>query len=265
MEMSTVAQLAELNRRFYEEHAESFADSRPRLQPGVPRILGRIGAGARVLEVGCGDGQVARALRNTQYTGIDQSAGLLERARSFATNDERRRTTEEAAFALGRAKQSFVLGDVLSAESLPPGPYDFILAFAVFHHLPGGATRERVLKQLARRLAPGGSFVFSNWQFHRGSRFHRLRAPWSTIGLNEADVEPGDALLTWERKGQPGLRYVHALDEAEARGLATGAGLAVTEVFTSDGHTGDLAEYVVMSAAPQQQSTCPPPESAVSR
>jgi tRNA (uracil-5-)-methyltransferase TRM9 len=240
MQLSTVRLLANLNRRFYEEHAESFADSRPRLQPGVRRILGRIGAGARVLEVGCGDGQVARALRNAQYTGIDQSAGLLERARSFATKDERRRTKGEIAF---------VLGDVLSAESLPPGPYDFILAFAVFHHLPGGATRERVLQQLARRLAPGGSFVFSNWQFHRGSRFHRLRAPWSTIGLNEADVEPGDALLTWERKGQPGLRYVHALDEAEARGLATGAGLAVTEVFTSDGHTGDLAEYVVMSAA----------------
>jgi hypothetical protein len=55
--------------------------------------------------------------------------------------------------------------------------------------------------------------------------------------------------LTWERKGQTGLRYVHALDQAEAQVLMNGAGLEVVETFSADGHTGDLAEYVVAQAA----------------
>ena len=53
-----------------------------------------------------------------------------------------------------------------------------------------------------------------------------------------------DALLAWERKGRSGLRYVHALSEAEVRGLAVAAGLDVVDVFASDGASGVLADYV---------------------
>lgn len=246
MELSTRQTLAGLNRRFYEQHAENFADSRPRLQPGVRRLLSRISPGARVLEVGCGDGKVARALPQVQYTGLDQSAALLQRAIEYTTKDERRTTKVGSSFVLGRPKGSFVFlqADLLSLD-LPPGPFDWVLAFAVFHHLPGRATRQSVLQHLAGRLTPTGTIIMSNWQFHTSPRFLLRQAPWSALGLTEADVEPGDALLTWERKGRHGLRYVHALDETEARRLAAAAGLAVTEVFASDGINGALAEYVV--------------------
>jgi len=236
MELSTVARLAALNRRFYSEHAENFADARPRLQAGARRVLARVPPGARVLDAGCGDGQAARALPHAHYTGLDQSAPLLARAREFTA----RHTPGSAA--------ELIEFDLLAKDlptRLPRGPYDWVLALAVFHHLPGAATRRRVLSALAARLAPGGTVALSTWQFHTSPRLLGRRVPWSAIGLAESEVEPGDALLRWERKGRHGLRYVHALDEAEARALVASAGLTVVETFASDGVTGDLARYVV--------------------
>jgi hypothetical protein len=103
-----------------------------------------------------------------------------------------------------------------------------------------------VLADLARRLAPGGKLAMSNWQPTRSDRLRRRCLPWSAAGLAPAEVEPGDYLLAWERKGATGMRYVHELNEAEARSLAARAGLTVAEVFSADGGTGDLAEYVLM-------------------
>ncbi len=249
MEMSTVGLLADLNRRFYEEHAEDFADTRPRLQAGVRRVLKQIPAGAHVLEVGCGDGKVGRALPHAAYTGLDQSAALLRRAADYTTEDEKRRTQADLAFAGRSAPCVFMHADLLSADGLPDGPFDWALAFAVFHHLPGEAARLAVMRRLAQRLAPGGRVGLSNWQFHTSPRLLSRQAPWPAVGLTEADVEPGDALLTWERKGRHGLRYVHALPEAEARALLTGAGLTVIDVYTADGHSSNLAQYVVAQRA----------------
>jgi 2-polyprenyl-3-methyl-5-hydroxy-6-metoxy-1,4-benzoquinol methylase len=127
--------------------------------------------------------------------------------------------------------------------------FDWVLSFAVFHHLPGAETRTAVLGALAKRLAPGGWLAMSNWQFVQSERLRRRVAAWEVVGLEAAEVEPGDYLLTWARGPRRGLRYVHVLDEAEARALAPTAGLAVREVFRADGVSGDLAEYVLMQTA----------------
>jgi hypothetical protein len=138
------------------------------------------------------------------------------------------------------------LGEPGWAKVLPAEPFDWVLAFGVFHHLPGAALRARVMGDLAARLTPGGLLAMSNWQLTRSARLRGRVRPWAEAGLDEADVEPGDFLMSWERKGTKGLRYVHVLDEAEARALAAGAGLKVAEVFHADGVSGGLADYVVM-------------------
>lgn len=242
MEISIQTRLAELNREFYDTHADDFAATRPRLAPGVQRIVGRIPAGSRILDVGCGDGKVGRRLaeRGAHYLGLDSSAAMIARAEMLTGNWR----LENPQFS--DAPISFAQSDLLSANFLTGQTFHWILAFAVFHHLPGYETRLRVLRALSAQLKPGGTLVMSNWQLTRSERLRPRIALWSAIGLNEADVEPNDFLLTWERGARRGLRYVHVLAEAEARQLALAAGLAVVEVFSADGVSGDLAEYLMM-------------------
>lgn len=247
MELATIEKLNVLNREFYDAHAEAFADSRPRLAPGVKRVLVGIPLGARVLDVGCGDGKVGRWLARNgaeSYLGIDASVGMIERAERF-TRDWRLELGDSRPQSLIAFQQIDLTSPDLFA-ALPPTPFNWILAFATFHHLPGRETRRRVLQTLVQHLAPGGTFVMSNWQFTRSARRMKRVAEWAKIGLASSDVEPGDYLLTWERAGRHGLRYVHLLDETEARQLAESAGVNVVEVFESDGGTGALAEYVSM-------------------
>ncbi len=252
MELTTARTLADLNRRFYEEHAEAFAEARPRLHPGVKRILASISPGARVLELGCGDGQVGRWLAAhvniAAYLGLDSSKVMLERA-GRVTSGRWQVAGNDMQRATGHMPLSFAFADLTSPDwplALPSHPFDWMLAFAVLHHLPGFDARAQSLRALAERLAPGGTFAMSNWQFTRSERLKRRIVPWSALNLGAAEVEPGDYLLSWERKGQRGLRYVHVLDEAEARQMAAAAGLAVVQVFRSDGVTGDLSDYVQM-------------------
>lgn len=255
MESATARQLADLNRRFYADHAAAFAYARSTPQPGIQRILTRIPSGAHILEIGCGDGKVARALiDNTNigsYLGLDLDERMIERARRKTTKDERRRTevddSPDSSFVL--RPSSFFIADLTSPswpDILASRTFDWILAFSVFHHLPGFENRTQILRDLADHLTPGGTCVMSNWQFTRSERLKQRIVSWSALNLTASDVEPNDYLLSWERNNQRGLRYVHVLEESEARHMAEAAGLTVTENFRADGISGDLADYVVM-------------------
>src|SRR3989304_2374485 len=79
MELTTARKLADLNRRFYEDHAIAFAHRRAAPQPGVRRILAMIPGGATVLELGCGDGKAAQALAAGSPIAADLGPALRPR------------------------------------------------------------------------------------------------------------------------------------------------------------------------------------------
>lgn len=97
--------------------------------------------GARVLEIGCGTGAIARLLAGRPgagpVVGLDPSRGLLERAR-----------------ALGRdlSNLSFQEGDGRSLPE-PDASADAVVLHTVLSHVPGP---ERVLSEAFRVLRPGG-------------------------------------------------------------------------------------------------------------
>jgi hypothetical protein len=68
---------------------------------------------------------------------------------------------------------------------------------------------------------------------------------WASIGIDEAEIEPGDALLPWSQ-GVAALRYVHHVSEAEMVILAQRAGLTVEHSFYADGKEGNLNLYSVL-------------------
>lgn len=235
---STAARLSEINKLFYQTFALPFSATRSRIQPGVRRILERIGSQARLLDLGCGNGELARELDNRDhqgpYVGLDSSAALLEQAR-------------EALAGVAGFPFYFLEADISRPgwdAHLPLFPFDWILAFAVLHHLPGERLRRQVLLKVHELLAPGGRFVHSEWQFLKSPRLRDRIQPWEKAGLSAAEVDPGDYLLDW-RHGGTGLRYVHHFTAEELEEMARETGFRILETFHSDGEGGNLGIYQI--------------------
>jgi SAM-dependent methyltransferase len=237
MDSQIAAQLLELNRRFYEQFGRAFAATRRRLQPGVRRVLETLRGDETLLDLGCGNGELARELGRLRhrgaYLGLDFSLPLLREA-EFAPQGF------SARFLQADLTQLPTLVERLSLAS----GWEVITAFAVLHHIPGEALRLEILRAVHRLLAPQGRFIHSNWQFLHSEKLRQRVQPWETIGLSSAEVDPGDYLLDW-RHGGHGLRYVHHFSEAELLTLAAQSGFSVAESFYSDGEGGRLGLYQV--------------------
>ncbi len=232
MREEVVHLLNRLNRKFYADLAGAFAASRRETEPGLERILAQVSPGARVLDLGCGQGRVAALLpEGCDYVGMDFSAEMLAQFQSVKAGVTIR----------------FVVGDLLDPAwpTLVANHYDWIVMRAVLQHIPGLAQRQEVLKRAAGLLAPQGRLLLANWQFLDVARLRRRLLPWDVIGLTEEDVEAGDYLLDWQREGY-GIRYVHLIDEAETTRLAAHAGLQIETLFRADGHDNNLTLYAVL-------------------
>jgi SAM-dependent methyltransferase len=239
MNAAAARRLLDLNRDFYQRFGPAFSATRRRLQPGVRRILDGLGGGESILDLGCGNGELARALgrrgHRGPYLGLDFSPPLLREAESPHEKTVR-----------------FQQFDLTSDDwTMDHGPWSMITAFAVLHHIPGEDLRLKILKRVHERLAEDGRFVHSNWQYMNSPRLRARLQPWSAAGLSDAEVDPGDGLLDW-RSGGLGLRYVHQFSEQELAGLAARAGFRVEHSFLSDGEGGTLSLYQVWTALPQR-------------
>ncbi|MBN2147433.1 MAG: class I SAM-dependent methyltransferase [Anaerolineales bacterium] len=238
MNALTAAKLLALNRKFYQTFAHQFSATRRRLQPGVLRMLADIPLEAHILDLGCGNGELALALarRGQQgtYLGLDFSDHLLAEAQSTLVEHP-------------QASYTFLQADLASEDwhsSLHGQIFDTIVAFAVLHHIPGNTLRQQILRSVHRLLAPSGTFVISVWQFLNSPRLRMRIQPWETGGLSEAQVEDGDYLLDW-RQGGSGLRYAHHFSPAELNSLAQAVGFQVVAQYHSDGEGGQLGLYQI--------------------
>ncbi|MGW7296956.1 MULTISPECIES: class I SAM-dependent methyltransferase [unclassified Streptomyces] len=107
-----------------------------------PGILRAVPGGCRdALDIGCGDGLLARKLaaRAAHVTGIDNSPDMIARARQTTS---------------GHPRLTFVEGDFLTA-ALPRAGYDFICSLATIHHMDF----EAALARMRDLLRPGGTMV----------------------------------------------------------------------------------------------------------
>jgi len=119
------------------------------LEPGALEFLARlaVGPGTRMLDVGCGAGQIAipAARAGARVTGVDIAANLIAQARARA-----------------QAEGVDVQFDEGDAEALPyeRGAFDLVVSLigAMFAPRP-----ERVAAELVRVCRPGGRIVMANW------------------------------------------------------------------------------------------------------
>ena len=241
MNGGTLTRLLDLNKQFYQTFGREFSSTRQRLQPGVQRVLDMLTGDETMLDLGCGNGELARErMRRGQrgpYTGIDFSQPLLDVARQGWED-------APATFVRADLTRAGWEKTVISKLASPASRFDVVVCFAVLHHIPGADLRLGILQKVHHVLAPGGRFIHSEWQFMNSDRLKGRLQPWSEAGLSAADVDPGDALLDW-RGGGRGLRYVHLFEEAELGSLAEASGFRACDSFRSDGENGQLGLYQV--------------------
>lgn len=239
MDSATASRLIGLNREFYTRFGDPFSATRKRIQPGVRRVLDRLTGDERILDLGCGNGELARELAKRDhrgaYLGVDFSLPLLREAESQPG-------TFSAVFREADLTQLAILSDQLSVA----GGWSLITAFAALHHIPSRPLRLDLLQTVHQLLNPDGLFIHSNWQFLNSEKLKARIQPWEAAAVLESDVDAGDYLLDW-RSGGDGLRYVHHFDENELRDLAEAAGFHIREVYYSDGETGNLGLYEIWS------------------
>ncbi|MBO8190123.1 class I SAM-dependent methyltransferase [Streptomyces oryzae] len=101
-----------------------------------PRILRAVPDGAqRALDVGCGEGMLARALRRTvpHVTGLDRDAPSIEQARAYSDDVD------------------YILGDLLT-HPFEPASFDVVTSVATLHHMDAATG----LARMRELLRPGG-------------------------------------------------------------------------------------------------------------
>lgn len=141
----------------------------------LKRIVANLPADYRVLEVGCGTGQVLRHLvqmcREGEVIGMDLFP-------------------EAVAFARQRTSCRVIVGDILDPPDL--GEFDVLALFDVLEHLPND---RQIVQALHRLLKPGGSLVLtvpahmSLWSYFDVAACHCRR--YSTTRLARLLVENG--------------------------------------------------------------------------
>lgn len=238
--------LLALNRDFYATVAEPFDSSRLAPSPGKRELVRRLPLemGERVptlADIGCGNGRLAWLLEERclplEYVGVDANAQLLAAAQAH---------TADLRFVRTR----FVQADLAQPDwiTLLPRPaqgFDFVTCLATLHHLPGYDLRCATMRALAELAAPEGLVAISTWQFLTSPRFTAKLVDWAEVGIDPAQVEPGDALLPW-KQGRYAVRYVHQIDMDEVKALASAAGLVVADSYFADGKEGNLNLYAIL-------------------
>ena len=197
----------------------------------VGRLIEVLGlpAGARILDVPCGQGRHAHLLAEAGYDvdGLDYSPVLLERARERGTGPSLRYTR----------------GDMRRLPRRWSGRFDAVLnLFTSFGFFADPADDARVVGEFARVLKPGGVFLFFGGS-RDGVMARFLARDWwttndGTMIAHERSFDPLGGILTvrsvWRGPKRVAGERTHRIRLYTATRLAelcAAAGLVVVEAF----------------------------------
>ena len=168
---STGAPVAEAVRSFYEEYPfpgfnlrkYSFRRDLYLAASWYARMIDRsLPSGVRVVDLGCGTGQLALllGLKNRKVLGVDFSRRSVEKARALKEK-------------LRVENTEFLEGDLLSLP-IADESFDYALCNGVLHHM---ADPFAGFRSLCRILRPGGYLVLGLYNRY-GRAIHHLRQIW---------------------------------------------------------------------------------------
>jgi len=190
------------NREVFDEIAESWYRLRhwSRFKEELQELALRWRQG-KLLNVGCAHGPDFLPFKdNFELWGLDFSTHMVKQAQKYA-----------AKFDL---KVNLAVAD---AVSLPYSDksFDWAIAVATYHHIPGDKQRQKALRELRRVLRPGGEAfitVWNRWQ------------PGFWLKGKEANI-------SWKSRGKTLQRYYYLFSYPELHELLAQTGFEVINVL----------------------------------
>lgn len=252
IEKSFITQLIQLNQKFYSNVHKDFHNSRKYPWEGWKRLIKRIpkykslknnsilhkNQIESVLDVGCGNGRFAHFLAKSYskltYIGVDFSKELLARAKFYLSRTD--------------FKYRLLHADLLhNWNKKITSKFDLIVAFGLFHHIPGYENRKKLLKKIVSMLNKNGIFVITVWQFPKFDRFRKKILSKNQIkkktGINPKLLKKNDYILDWQRTN---FRYCHYLNEEEVQILYPKS-VKLIDIYEADGRTENINKYYIFT------------------
>ncbi|MBI4262412.1 class I SAM-dependent methyltransferase [Candidatus Uhrbacteria bacterium] len=219
---STFAQIIlDKNTRDYDAIATAFSETRGLAGETIQLFADQIPDGARVLDVGCGNGRFLDAFagRAIDYTGLDVSSRMIAQARARNKGVQ--------------IPHRFIVGDML-ALPFPDAAFDAVIEVSAFHHIPSNVLRVQAVREFARVLKPGGRLFLTDWNLWQPRMILRYRLwnlifCWALQGHDRRDV-----YVQWKRGvDQPIKRYIHVFSLREVRHLMRESGFIIEQQYYS--------------------------------
>ncbi len=203
----------------YNQIAEEFSNTRVHPGKEFEHFLPYLKPGAIVADIGCGNGRLVKWLQQVtnewtkpayKYTGIDNSAGLLAKAKELFP------------------KENFMEGDQLNLP-LDTNSVDIIFNIRAFHHLPSRALRLKALAEMRRVLKKDGIMVITVWNLWQKKYWKALFKAGLRYLFTLGSYAPNDTFIPW---GAKATRYYHAFIPGELNKLVTNADFEIMELFS---------------------------------
>lgn len=218
MNKQTAKKLINKTRDDYNLIADQFASTR-KFNWGDFAIALRslhIGKGAKVLDLGCGNGRVYELLKDLgiKYYGLDISEELINHAKKSVPNGH------------------FVVSDLLKTP-YDGNEFDLVLSVATLHHIPSGIAREQALKEIHRILKPEGYVMITAWYFwNKPNYIQEILKSYVAILLGRSDLDFNDFFMIWKNGNGDKItrRYFHAWRKWELRHALKKAAFVDTKV-----------------------------------
>ncbi len=138
--------IKDLVKKAYNSIAGEFDQTRKVQWLEFHEFLEYVESNVKVLDLGCGNGRVYELLKpkKVNYLGIDNSSGLIEKAR------------------VNHSNANFELADMVDLD-LPNDSFDVIFSIASFHHIPGRKLCKKAVNEMHRVLKKDGILILTVW------------------------------------------------------------------------------------------------------
>lgn len=231
MNPETAKQILQLTQDGYERIAKFFDKTRNTIWEDFNIFKASVKDGARVLDVGCGNGRLFAALKDKHvtYIGVDQNPYLIAQAQERYPEAQ------------------FFVGDILSLDTIPGiagEKFDCIFSVAVVCHIPSTELRKRVIMAMRSLLVRDGLLMMLNWNLWRIALKHKniwksfyqrlMLSPltWREMyAVSERDMGFRDVMTWWGARNNGAPLYYRALSVGELRAACRDVGFSDISCF----------------------------------